>query len=178
MFDHIAPAFLEEILVFLLPLFMTGARGDAEAARQAALATLAAYDVTTEQEIRLAAEITLQGFGVLESLSKSMNPELPTNVVLRLRGSANALHRSAHQNQRTLDRMRQHRSVAEIRAPADEPADAETQAIIPATRFVSRQDRRAAERKIAKQQRQQTERDRLAQRRLANHPPPQARLAG
>jgi hypothetical protein len=171
MFDHIAPAFLEEVLAFLVPLFAASARGDTELARQAALAALAAYDVATEQEIRLAAEITLQGFGVLESLAKSMNADLPMQAVLRLRGNANALHRSAHQNQRTLERLRQHR-LTTVEAPA--PAEAtqpDPAAPDPAFAFRSRQERRAAERKAAKQQRQQAERDRLRQRRLDNDRP-------
>jgi hypothetical protein len=176
MFDHIASAFLEEILTFLLPLFMTGARGDTAAARQAALSALAAYDVATEQELRLAAEITSLGFGVLESLAKSMNPDLPINAVLRLRGNANALHRSAYQNQRVLDRLRQQRKTAEPPVPAESVPTAAVSTIVPAQQaapttpapiFHSRQERRAAERKAAKLTRQQAERERLLQRRIA-----------
>ena len=75
----------------------------------AVLSTLAAYDAEDEQELRLAAEIISFGFAALEALAKAMNPDLPLNAVLRLRGNANAAHRSGHQCQRTLDKLRKER---------------------------------------------------------------------
>ena len=113
MFAHIAPAFLEEILRFLAPTFVAGAGGSIKAARDAALASLAAYDAQTEQEIRLAAQITMSGFIILETLAQSMNPELACNTVLRLRGNANATQRALNQCQRALDKLQKARRQAE-----------------------------------------------------------------
>ncbi len=121
-FPTIAPAFLEEMVAHLLHLFIRGAGGDEAAARYAVLSTLAAYDPEDEQELRLAAEIISFGFAALEALAKAMNPDLPLNAVLRLRGNANAAHRSGHQCQRTLDKLRKDRRTAASRAAARSPA--------------------------------------------------------
>jgi hypothetical protein len=174
-FPTIAPAFLEEIVARLLHLFILGAGGDETAARYAVLSTLAAYDPEDEQELRLAAEIISFGFAALEALAKAMNTDLPLNAVLRLRGNANAAHRSGHQCQRTLDKLRKDRRTAAGRAAARSPAPeidptdtaeatnaghkVSTQ---PALRpDLSRQQRRELERKALKAQRKQAERARL-----------------
>jgi hypothetical protein len=176
-FSTIAPAFLEEMVACLLHLFIRGAGGDEAAARYAVLSTLAAYDPKDEQELRLAAEIISFGFAALEALGKAMNPDLPLNAVLRLRGNANAAHRSGYQCQRTLDKLRKerrlHASFAAPRSPASEitadPADSaemtnpsHSASTPPAPRpDLSRQQRRELERKALKAQRQQAERARL-----------------
>ncbi len=176
-FPAIAPAFLEEIVVHLLHLFIRGAGGDEAAARHAVLSTLAAYDPTDEQELRLAAEIISFGFAALEALAKAMNRDLPLSAILRLRGNANAAHRSGHQSQRTLDKLRKERRTAAGLAAARLPtpgipantADAAEAANAghpmsaqPAPRSdQSRQQRRELERKALKAQRKQAERARL-----------------
>jgi hypothetical protein len=176
-FPTIAPAFLEEIVAHLLHLFIRGAGGDEAAARHAVLSTLAAYDPTDEQELRLAAEIISFGFAALEALANAMNPDLSVSAILRLRGNANAAHRSGHQCQRTLDKLRKDRrtasGLAAARSPAPElPADpADTaeatnaghpMSTQPDPRSnMSRQQRRELERKALKAQHKQTERARL-----------------
>jgi hypothetical protein len=172
----IAPAFLEEIVAYLLHLFIRGASGDEAAARHAVLGTLAAYDPEDEQELRLAAEIISFGFATLEALAKAMNPDLPLNAVLRLRGNANAAHRSGHQCQRTLDKLRKERrmaGVAAVRSPmlemltdparVAEPISASHPAPTqPALQLhLSRQQRRDLERKALKVQQKEAERARL-----------------
>jgi hypothetical protein len=176
----IAPAFLEEIVAYLLDLFIRGAGGDEAAARHAVLSTLAAYGAEDEQELRLAAEIISFGFATLEALAKAMNPSLPLNAVLRLRGNANAAHRSGHQCQRTLDKLRKERRMAagskamlspapEVPADPDDAAEA-NEASQPASTQPAlrpdppRQQRRELERKAAKAQRQAAERARLQAR--------------
>jgi hypothetical protein len=119
-FPLVAPAFLEEMVAYLLHLFIRGAAGDEAATRHAVLSTLAAYDAKDEQELRLAAEIISFGFATLEALAKSMDPDLPLNAVLRLRGTANAAHRSGHQCQRTLDKLRKERRTAGVHPPVPE----------------------------------------------------------
>jgi hypothetical protein len=174
-FPTIAPAFLEEMVAHLLHLFIRGAGGDDAAARHAVLSTLAAYDPADEQELRLAAEIISFGFAALEALAKAMNPDLPLNAVLRLRGNANAAHRSGHQCQRTLDKLRKERrtasGLAAARSPAPELPAADTaeaanaghpMSTQPAPRpDQSRQQRRELERKALKAQHKQTELARL-----------------
>jgi hypothetical protein len=172
-FPAVAPAFLEEMVACLLHLFIRGAGGDEAAARHAVLSTLAAYDAEDEQELRLAAEIISFGFATLEALAKAMNPDLPLNAVLRLRGNANAAHRSGHQCQRTLDKLRKERRTAAVHSPVPEiPARAAVppEASVasqpapnqPALRpDLSRQQRRDLERKALKAQRREAERARL-----------------
>ncbi len=179
LFPHVTRVFLDKVIGLLVPLFLTTAGEDMEAAREAAESTLASYDVETEEEIRLAAEITSLGFGVLDALAKAMDPNLPLNAVLRLRGSANALHRSAHQCQRALDKLRKQRDmpasqtqvpeptaeVAEI-APTD-PAEPQIQLIL------SRQQRRALQRASEKAQRrhaEQARRDAMRAMRIVTAP--------
>jgi hypothetical protein len=174
-FPTIAPAFLEEMVTHLLHLFIRGAGGDEAAARYAVLSTLAAYDPEDEQELCLAAEIISFGFAALEALAKAMNPDLPLNAVLRLRGNANAAHRSGHQCQRTLDKLRKERrtaaGLAAARSPAPEIDPTYTLKATSAGHKVSvqpalppdlsRQQRRELERKALKAQRKQAERARL-----------------
>jgi hypothetical protein len=174
-FPTIAPAFLEEMVAHLLHLFIRGAGGDEAAARYAVLSTLAAYDPSDEQELRLAAEIISFGFAALEALAKAMNPDLPLNAVLRLRGNANAAHRSGHQCQRTLDKLRKERrtlsglaaarSIApEIPADPTDPAKATNEGhpqSTPPALDLSRQQRRELERKALKAKQKRAERARL-----------------
>jgi hypothetical protein len=162
-FPSIAPAFLEEMVACLLHLFLRGAGGNEAAARHAVLSTLAAHDVANEDEMRLAAEIISFSFAALEALARSMDPGLPLKEVLCLRGNANAAHRSGHQCQRTLDKLRQERRRGAVATPVQ--PDAETHNPAPATPLIlSRQQRRDLERKAAKAQRHQADRARLETR--------------
>ena len=178
----ITPAILDKFIGLLVPLFLAGVDGDMATARHAAARMLAAYDTKTEAELSLAAEIVCFSFGALEALSNAMNPDLTPNAVLRLRGSANALHHSAHQCQRTLDRLRKERShqaaPETTTSPLPEPLPtAETLKLSEYTQTpaqpvlgLSRQQRRAAQRKAEKMQRQQAEQARLEARRAARNP--------
>jgi hypothetical protein len=181
-FPTIAPAFLEEMVAHLLHLFIRGAGGDEAAARHAVLSTLAAYHAEDEQELRLAAEIISFGFAALEALAKAMNPDLPLNAVLRLRGNANAAHRSGHQCQRILDKLRKERRAAAANLPAPKiPARSavspeavtasQPEPIQPAPQpDLSRQQRRELERKAVKAQRKEAERARLDARTASRIP--------
>ena len=167
----VTPAILDKFIGLLVPLFLAGVGGDMATARHAAARMLAAYNTETEAELSLAAEIVCFSFGALEALSSAMNPDLAPNAVLRLRGSANALHRSAHQCQRTLDRLRKERSREAAANPVPEPPlpvealklseYAQTSVQNPVL-ALSRQQRRAAQRKLDKMRRQQAEQARRA----------------
>lgn len=160
LFAHIPALFLDKVVGLLLPLFLNAAEGDTQAARHTVLCMLASYDVETEQEIRLAAEIASFSFGALEALGRAMDPDLPLNASLRLRGSANSMHRSAHQCERTLDRVRKQRqkmaptaAVSAQTTDQTEPCQPAQAAAPPALR-PSRQERRMIERVAKKTHRQ------------------------
>jgi hypothetical protein len=168
LFPTITPIYLDYIIGMLAPLFQTAAGGDLEAARYATQCLLASYDVETEDEIRLVAEIISFSFGALDALGKSMNPDLALNAVLRLRGSANAQHRSAHQCERRLDKLQKERRTAVAAIEAESPAPPADRAIAEQASntsppqphpevTVSRQQRRAMQRAIEKAQRKQAE---------------------
>jgi hypothetical protein len=197
----ITAAIFEKILAFLAPLFLVAGTGDIGAAQQAAAAILASYSPRTDRELRFAALSIAFGFGALEVLSKASDPELALNQMLRLRGNANALNRSAQQNESRLEKLqKQPPEVIETvatQATPDAPADAlpassatadlltfarsKLKSImsiatptasaapivpVPATP-VSRQQRRAAERKAEKVRQRQIQEARLAQRTAA-----------
>ncbi len=188
---------LEQLVTFLIPLFIGQSPDDPGTARQAARQTLTSYGAETDREIRLAALIVAFGFGALDALAKAAEPGLPMNLVLRLRGNANALNRAAQQNERLLDKLRQQRlagdpAAAPTAGDTDPPATA-----LPASSQIpdllafarsalqagmrsatvddptdsvvpmSRQQRRAAERQADKAERRLQEQARLAQRAAA-----------
>lgn len=176
---NIAPLVLDLILSRLAPWFLA-ATADPQAARDAASLMLASYGVETEAEAHLAAEAICLSFGVLEALGRSVDPDLPLNAVLRLRGSANAMHRSAHKSQSALQALRKQRQSAQ-EAPVAAHPDDQAQATPspqkpepPKPAVLSRQQRRALERSREKARRQQAEqarRDALRARRADATPP-------
>jgi hypothetical protein len=172
LFPAVTPVFLERIIALLVPLFLTSAGGDAEAAGHAARCMIASYDVETEEEIRLAAEIASFGFGALDALSSSMDPDLSPRAVLRLRGSANAQHRSARTSstqpaspvqpaEHDQAQPAKHDQPAEQDQPAKHDQADPAKLAQPAKEgllvTVSRQQRRAMQRALEKAQRQQAE---------------------
>jgi len=177
----ITAAVLDKLLGLLTPLFLSAAADNGAAARDAAKAMLDSYGVRTNRELRLAALAIAFSFGALDALSRAVDRDLPLNLVLRLRGNANALNRAAEQNENRLEKqLRQ----AEIAAPeaTPEPAMPASSATDDLVAFVrsawkaekaaaatpsappSRQQRRHADRRAEKQQRRAQEQARLAER--------------
>jgi hypothetical protein len=115
-------AILETILIRLAALFLTGAGGDKEAARQAASHMLAAYHPETEDELRLAANIVLFSFQALEALSQAAAPDLPLTRVLRLRGGAVSLSRESGKAERRLVQLQKARQQGIPAETQPEPA--------------------------------------------------------
>ncbi len=120
----IPAAILDTVLAHLASLFLIGAGGDAEAARQAALHLLGCYNIRNERELCLAAEIISFGLHSLESLSQADAPDTPLPKMLRLRGNAVSLNRECHRSLQTLQLMQQ-------QAP-EETAQPGPQAAVPA----------------------------------------------
>jgi hypothetical protein len=175
----ITQAVAEKIIAFLAPLFLAGAAGNLEASNHAAIAMLKTYAPTTDRELRFAALSIAFGFGALDALSRAADPDLTLNQVLRLRGTANALNRSAHQNETRLEKLRKHPPEAQSEDSQPEPLPASTAAedllafarlqSIPQaqTAPLSRQQRRAEERRQEKIRQRQQEQARLAARTAA-----------
>jgi hypothetical protein len=101
----IPAAILETVLARLAPLFLTGAAGDMNAAREAASQMLAAYDPQTQDELNLAANIVGFSFQALEALGQAATPDMPLTRTLRLGGGAVSLSRESHKAQRRLDKL-------------------------------------------------------------------------
>ena len=184
----LTPAVLEKIIAFLAPLFLIPGTSDSAAARDAASATLASYGARTDRELRFAALSIAFSFGALEALSKATDPDLPLNHMLHLRGNANGLNRAAQQNEARLEKLQKQPSVAEPAEHAEPamlahtlPASSATDdllafvgarvntimpsphpASVPAMPL-SRQQRRAVERKAEKIRQRQQEEVRRAQ---------------
>ena len=205
----ITTAIFDKILAFLAPLFLVAATDDIGAAQEAAGAMLASYNPRTNRELRFAALSIAFAFGALETLSKAADPDLALNQVLRLRGNANALNRSAQQNEVRLEKLQKQPPVVIETVAAEATSDAtaaalpaSTAAALPASSAaadlltfarsklksmmsiatpaasapsivpvpvipVSRQQRRAAERKTEKVRQRQIQEARLAQRTAA-----------
>jgi hypothetical protein len=102
-------AVLETILPRLALLFLTGARGDMEAARQATRQMLTAYHPETEEELCLAAHIV--GFS-FQALGRGAGPDTPVNRMLRLRSGAVSLSREANKAERRLTQLQKARKQA------------------------------------------------------------------
>jgi hypothetical protein len=163
-------AVLDRIFALLAPLFLSATGGDAEAARNAASALLASYEPRTNRELRFAALAIAFSFGALDALSRSADPELTLNQVLRLRGNANALNRAAQQNETRLEKRSQQPETAAAEEPADLPAGSEIEDLVnfirppAAAPVLSRQQRRFLERKEEKQRQREQESARLEAR--------------
>jgi hypothetical protein len=184
----LTPAVLDRILAFLATLFLPSTAGDVAAARGAAAALLASYDVRTDRQLRLAALAIAFSLGALDSLSRAAEPDLPANQVLRLRGNANALNRAAHQNEAKLEKITAQPKAAPGAALPDDPQDLPASSDTPdllaflraasATPPLSRQQRRFAERQADKQRLREQEAARLEERvarRLAEKEAPRLR---
>jgi hypothetical protein len=161
----ITPAILDPVLGQIAPHFLVGANNDLPTARQAASHILDAYNVATEEELQLAADIVSLGCHMLEALSEAaLDPS--SNKKIRLRGSAVSLSREAHKARRKLDQLQRARRMpapqVEAQAPAPDTAKTDQaadlvefarQALTASTRQgglpafnLNRQQRRAAER--------------------------------
>jgi hypothetical protein len=115
----IPAAIVDTILGRLAALFLIGANGNVEAARQAVLHLLAGYNIQTDQELFLAAEVISFGCYSLEALSQSATPDMPLNKVIRLRASAVSLNRESHRSRLKLEQMQRGRAAG---VPAPQPA--------------------------------------------------------
>jgi hypothetical protein len=95
-------AFLETIIVFLLPYFTIGTADPIEA-RTEILETLASYATRTRAEILQAAQIVAFGMTTLDVLAEARTAGMSMSMRIRFRGCANGLNRSTLQTEKALD---------------------------------------------------------------------------
>jgi hypothetical protein len=117
------------ILTLLTPIFLFAAGGDVAFARLAANETLDSYRADTHADLITVAKIIAFGLAALDSLSRSMQDDLPISQILRLRSSANAADRAEHRNRLALRQTHPDHPVT----PAPDPEPAANPAAIAAT---------------------------------------------
>lgn len=139
----------DTVLDHLALLFLAGAANDTATARQAASEMLAAYNVGSDEELRLAAEIISFGFRALQALGQAAAPALSLDAVLGLHGSAVSLSREGHKSQRKLDQLQRARrpgaqsrpskqqAAAVLAEPAPEPAKIHVAPPVPVAKQVA-----------------------------------------
>jgi hypothetical protein len=100
---HPTNALMSLIVALLVPTFLGVTAGDIAMARMAAIETINDYRARNNADLIAIAQIIACGLAALGSLSLSMDDEISLSMILRLRGSAVALNRSAEQNRRVLN---------------------------------------------------------------------------
>jgi hypothetical protein len=116
-----AEVLLNLVITLLAPLFISAANGDIAFARLAAAETINDYRAQTQADLITVAQIVAFGLTALASLSQSMEDDIPLALALRLRGNANACHRSAEQNRRALKENRPESQTVPPPPPQPEP---------------------------------------------------------
>ena len=99
---HPADILMHLIVTILTPMFLIGADGDIDFARQAARETIRAYRARDSADLIDVAQIIACGLIALGSLGLSLADNLSLSMTLRLRGNAVALNRSAELNRRAI----------------------------------------------------------------------------
>jgi hypothetical protein len=97
-----ANVFMHLIVSFLTPMFLATTGGNIEQARVAAIGTINAYALSTQDDLLSVAQVIALGLASLDSLTRSMADDLPVTLVLRLRGNAASLMRAADRSRRRL----------------------------------------------------------------------------
>jgi hypothetical protein len=99
---HPSNTLMNLIVTFIAPIFLGVTNGDLTLARMAAIETVNAYTVRNQSDLVAVAQIIASGLAALSSLCLSMGDDISLSMLLRLRGNAVALNRSAEQNRRVL----------------------------------------------------------------------------
>jgi hypothetical protein len=100
---HPGGVLLHLIAALLAPIFLGVTAGDVALARKAAIETINDYRARNNIDLIAIAQIVGCGLAALGSLSQSMAEDLSLSMILRLRGSAVSLNRSAEQNRRVIN---------------------------------------------------------------------------
>jgi hypothetical protein len=89
----------------MLPFFLAGAGGDAEAASNAILQLIRDYDPQNGAELDLVVQIINFGAALMDNLRQSTRPGLSDNAILKYRAGAIALERAASRCRKTFAAM-------------------------------------------------------------------------
>jgi hypothetical protein len=113
----------------LSPLFLAGCQGIPEHGGMAAMEAMSSYGVRTQAELLIVSKIVAFGLAALDDLRLSMHPDVGLAQKIRLRAQANALNRSARQNEAALAAYRKlnpltEPSIAEQLSQLDRQQDA------------------------------------------------------
>ena len=128
------------IVAFLAPMFLGAAGGDIGFARTAATQTVNAYRTRSHADLVAIAQVIAFGLAALGSLSLSMADDLSLSMILRLRGNANALDRSAERSRRALRESRPANAPPDTAEPDPHPElDAPNEAALTAAVAAARQ---------------------------------------
>jgi hypothetical protein len=117
----VSSAFLETIIVFLLPYFHIGVL-DVQDARDEIVETLKANATRTRAEMLQAAQIIALGMTTLDVLAEAKTGEMSQPMRIRYRGCANGLNRSTLHTEKALDR-RLARELLPSVEPMPEPVE-------------------------------------------------------
>jgi hypothetical protein len=112
---------LHVIVTLLAPLFLVESGGDIQCARMAALETVNACRASDPADLIAVAQVIACGLAALDSLRRSMADDISLAMLLRLRGNAVALSRSADQNRRVLREGRTESAMPPQAAAPGEP---------------------------------------------------------
>jgi hypothetical protein len=158
---HPSQVLLHFIVTVLGRMFVGASGGDIALARLAARATIDAYAARNDVELISISQIIAYGLAALNSLSRSMDDDLPLALALRLRGNAGALNRAAEHNRQALEKARtadsaparassaRHAPVPQAAPdPAPEPIDLAEEAAILATLAETQQRATAAQARL------------------------------
>ena len=88
------------VVLTLAPMLLTAAGADIGFARIAVLETIKSYQPRNQPDLIAVAQIVACGLAALGSLGLSMTGDLPLPMILRLRGNATALIRTAEHSRR------------------------------------------------------------------------------
>jgi hypothetical protein len=94
--------FTNLVIACLAPMFLAAAGGDIALAGTAAIQAINAYRAQSRADILTVAQIIGFGLAALDSLSRSMQDDLPPALTLRLRANAGACSRAAKNSRHAL----------------------------------------------------------------------------
>ena len=92
---------LHVVVTLLTPLFLP-VTGDVDQAYAAALAAVRSCTARNPLDLLLISQVIAFGLATIDSVSLSMNDDIPTTLILRLRGNAVSLHRAGDRCRRAL----------------------------------------------------------------------------
>jgi hypothetical protein len=95
----------DTVFSVLLPVYLQAANGDLDVAHAALTDLIDSHDAVNAAEVELVSRIHTLSYLARDSMTRSLNPDLADNLVLRYRSSATTMLRTAQQCRKALDAM-------------------------------------------------------------------------